>query len=55
MYDITPNEYKLIETIRAMKPREELRLTKQADDHPKEYVVFVTSMTLFGRRLDNDV
>ena len=48
-YDITPNEYKLIETVRAMKPKDELLLRKQAEDNPKEYVVFITTMTLFGR------
>ena len=51
-YDITPNEYKLIQKVREMKPREELVLRKQAPEHPKEYIVFITKMTLFERELD---
>ena len=52
MYDISNNEYKLIQKVREMKPREELVLRKQAEDNPKEYVVFITTMTLFGREVD---
>ena len=48
-FEISENEYKLIQKIREMKPKEELTLTKQAPDNPKEYVVFITTMTLFGR------
>lgn len=51
-YEITHNEYKLIETVRAMKPKDELLLRKQAPDNPKEYVVFITRMKLFQRGLD---
>ena len=55
-YDITPNEYKLIETVRGMKIGEELVLRKQPPKNPKEYVVFVTNITtkvtLFDRKLD---
>ena len=51
-HDLTDNEFKLIEKIREMKPREKLVVVKQKPEDKQEYVVFVESVLLIGRALD---
>lgn len=51
-FNITNNEWAIIQQLRNMEPREKLVITKQTENNALEYVAVCQSMLFFRRVLD---